>query len=113
MRLLRLVAHLWARINGLVDSYHTSDGIEVLVVKRLRPGWAAAQTIGECVLVRQDYDGHIWLMEHERVHVRQFRRYGLWMPILYVLDSLRQMLQGKHYYKDNRFEVEARKESGW
>lgn len=47
-------------------------------------------------------------LEHELEHVRQWRRYGLAFPTIYLLDSLRQLLGGRRWYHDNRFEVAAR-----
>jgi hypothetical protein len=46
---------------------------------------------------------------HEHVHVRQYERWGLLFPILYVLASFRALLTGKRFYWDNLFEIEARK----
>ncbi|HMS27118.1 MAG TPA: signal peptide prediction [Burkholderiaceae bacterium] len=48
---------------------------------------------------------------HEHVHVRQYERWGVLFPLLYVLASLLALLRGKHFYWDNVFEVEARKKS--
>ena len=48
---------------------------------------------------------------HERVHVRQYERWGpLFIPA-YFLNSLWQMLRGRHWYRDNAFEVEAYSEA--
>jgi hypothetical protein len=46
---------------------------------------------------------------HEHVHVRQYERWGLLFPVLYVLASFKALLTGKRFYWDNVFEVEARK----
>jgi hypothetical protein len=47
---------------------------------------------------------------HERVHVRQYERWGpLFFP-LYLGSSLWQALRGRDAYFDNRFEREARGE---
>ena len=48
-------------------------------------------------------------LRHERVHVRQFARWGLLFPALYVLELLRQVLRGKSPYWHNIFEREARR----
>jgi hypothetical protein len=48
-------------------------------------------------------------LEHELEHVRQWRRYGILFPIAYVADSLRTRRRGGHWYRDNRYEVEARR----
>lgn len=44
---------------------------------------------------------------HERVHVRQYERWGLLFFALYVGSSLAQWLRGRHPYFDNCFEREA------
>lgn len=46
---------------------------------------------------------------HEHVHVRQYERWGILFPVLYVLASFKALLTGKRFYWDNVFEVEARK----
>jgi hypothetical protein len=48
-------------------------------------------------------------LRHEWAHVRQFLRWGLLFPLLYVLELLRQVLRGKNPYWHNVFEVEARR----
>ncbi len=48
---------------------------------------------------------------HEHVHVRQYERWGLLFPVLYVLASFRALFTGKRFYWDNVFEVEARDKS--
>ena len=46
---------------------------------------------------------------HERVHVAQYERWGpLFLPA-YGLSSLWQVLHGRHPYRDNHFEVQARR----
>jgi hypothetical protein len=47
-------------------------------------------------------------LEHEVEHVRQWRRYGLAFPAIYLLDALRQLRAGRSWYRDNRFEEAAR-----
>ncbi len=49
--------------------------------------------------------------KHEHVHVRQYERWGILFPTLYVLASFVALLTGKHFYWDNVFEVEARNKS--
>jgi len=45
--------------------------------------------------------------KHERVHVRQYERWGLLFFVLYAGSSLAQWVRGRHPYFDNRFEREA------
>ena len=44
---------------------------------------------------------------HERVHVRQYERFGVLFFPLYVGSSLVQLARGRDPYLDNRFEREA------
>jgi hypothetical protein len=45
---------------------------------------------------------------HERVHVRQYERWGLLFFPAYAASSLWQWVRGRRPYWDNVFEVEAR-----
>ena len=44
---------------------------------------------------------------HERVHVRQYERWGVLFFALYAGSSLWQLALGRDPYRDNRFEREA------
>jgi hypothetical protein len=46
---------------------------------------------------------------HERVHVRQYERWGALFFVAYVASSVRVALRGGHPYRDNAFEREARR----
>jgi hypothetical protein len=48
-------------------------------------------------------------LEHELEHVRQWRRFGVAFPIAYFAAALRARRAGKSWYRDNRFEEDARK----
>jgi hypothetical protein len=48
---------------------------------------------------------------HERVHVRQYERWGPFFVPAYLLCSLFCGLAGKDYYRDNPFEREAYRKS--
>ena len=52
------------------------------------------------------------LRAHERVHVRQYERWGILFLPAYLASSLWQLLRGRKVYWDNYFEVQARRESG-
>lgn len=77
-----------------------------LWVFRGLPSWAFARggvCVGGCYLTG-DADPSETVLRHEAVHKAQWRRYGLLMPLLYLLagrDPLR-----------NRFEIEAGLEDG-
>lgn len=48
------------------------------------------------------------LRRHEHAHVRQYERWGILFFLAYPLSSAWQWLRGRHLYRDNVFEVEAR-----
>jgi hypothetical protein len=66
----------------------------------------AAITLGHVVLAQSlpDLESS---RAHERVHVRQYEKWGPFFPLLYILASLVALLQGGDAYHDNRFEREA------
>ena len=69
-------------------------------------GPVAAMTLGHVVWARTPADLEATRL-HERVHVRQYERWGpLFIP-LYVLASGVAYLQGGDPYRDNLFEREA------
>jgi hypothetical protein len=47
-------------------------------------------------------------LEHELEHVRQWGRLGMRYPLAYFAESLRARRAGRRWYRDNRFEAEAR-----
>jgi hypothetical protein len=59
---------------------------------------------------------HIWAwrelsppeLAHEVTHVRQWARHGILFPAAYALASVRAVMTGGHWYRDNAFEREAR-----
>jgi hypothetical protein len=71
-----------------------------------RPFRARAMTLGHVILGR-DAVSLAATREHERVHVRQYERWGpLFIPA-YLGCALYLWLRGRHPYWDNPFEVEA------
>ncbi len=92
----------------------------VLEVSGGFPGWllsrrlpfsgpAAAITLGHVVLA-QSSAALVQTRRHERVHVAQYERWGALFLLAYPLASLWAGLRGKHPYRDNVFEIEARRE---
>jgi len=49
---------------------------------------------------------------HEARHCKQWFVFGVLFYPVYLLSSLVQGLRGKHWYKDNHFEVDARRAAG-
>jgi hypothetical protein len=66
-----------------------------------------AITLGHVILGR-NHGTLTRYRSHEHVHVRQYERWGVMFPVLYVLASFKALLTGKRFYWDNVFEVEAR-----
>ena len=69
-------------------------------------GGAAAMTFGHVVIGR-DAASLASCRAHERVHVRQYERWGPFFIPAYLAASLWAMLAKKDPYFDNPFEVEA------
>ena len=49
---------------------------------------------------------------HERVHVRQYERWGVLFFPIYLASSILQWIFGRDPYRDNRFEREAYLQTG-
>lgn len=73
-------------------------------------GGIAAITFGHVVLAR-DAESLEWTRSHERVHVRQYERWGVLFLPAYVAASAWALMRGGHVYFDNWFEREARREA--
>jgi hypothetical protein len=91
---------------------HIVDGVIEIAARRGPPRrrWPfAAITFGHVVLGTHPQELQR-LRAHERVHVRQCERWGpLFLPA-YLLAGAWQWLRGRDAYRDNPFEVEARRE---
>ncbi|HSW13751.1 MAG TPA: hypothetical protein VLI06_12980 [Solimonas sp.] len=70
--------------------------------------WISAITFGHLVLARDD-DALERTLAHELAHVRQYERWGLLFPFLYLWASWQAWHAGGRAYYDNRYEVEARR----
>jgi hypothetical protein len=69
-------------------------------------GGADAMTLGHVVIGR-DAQALERTRAHERVHVRQYERWGPLFVPAYFLAGLWALARGRHPYYDNRFEQEA------
>ncbi len=56
-------------------------------------------TQGNVVLLSEDKPTAV--LDHELVHIRQFEKAPLILPVLYLIESIR------HGYRNNKYEVEA------
>jgi hypothetical protein len=88
----------------------------------LRPTLAACSRRMQRLPFRGIVFGHVILVvtaeelrhigAHERVHVEQYGRWGLFFLPAYAASSLWQWLRGRDAYWHNHFEVDARRRSG-
>jgi hypothetical protein len=92
------------RHHGVVEVFGGRIG---RAIGRLRqPFGFSAMTLGHVILA-VDRSALAQLRLHERVHVRQYERWGpLFLPA-YLLSSLLQLLRGRNPYLENHFERQA------
>jgi len=94
------------RIHSGVVEVHGGAVAKLLERAPFVPGGALALTLGHCVLARTPA-AHDLTRTHERIHVRQYERWGpLFLPA-YVLAGILAWARGKDPYRGNAFEVEA------
>ncbi len=126
----RLPAYLWAgpvsllalplaaagaatggRMRAVGGVLEAGGGVLRPLLSKAVPGFPIrAITLGHVVLGAGERD----LREcraHERVHVRQYERWGLLFPLLYLGSSLAALARGRRIYADNAFERQAARES--
>ncbi|MFO0875417.1 MAG: hypothetical protein U0575_15810 [Phycisphaerales bacterium] len=123
---MRALAYLWALPNTLLglcvfaaafpfgahatwrDGALEVHGRAIGAVLRRLPvrGGAAALTLGHVILAGTR-GAHDLARAHERVHVRQYERWGPSFLPAYAASSLVAALRGGDPYRDNRFEREA------
>jgi hypothetical protein len=73
-----------------------------------RLGWRyRAIAFGHVVLSVDELDPKT--LDHELAHVVQYERWGVFLPPAYVIASLWARARGGHHYRDNHFEVAARR----
>ena len=70
-------------------------------------GQVSAITIGHVIFSRDDATAVKWCA-HERIHTRQYERWGVFFPLAYVTASAIAWTRGQCPYRDNIFEREAR-----
>jgi hypothetical protein len=92
-------------VDGIVEAH---GGVVAWGLRRLvpLPGGAAALTLGHVVLGR-DAAALAATRAHERVHVRQYERWGVLFLPAYAAASLWALARHRSAYRANRFEREA------
>ena len=103
--LARLAGGGWSIHTGVIEAH---GGWAKALLQRMPfvKGGAAAITIGH-VVIAQSIEALDRTREHERVHVRQYERWGPLFFFAYVLAGAWQWAHGNDPYRDNPFEVEA------
>jgi hypothetical protein len=94
---------------GVIEFY--GGGVKWLLGRFLMGEGAMAFTLGHTVLGVTDAALDV-TREHERVHVRQYERWGPFMGPAYIGSSLVLWIAGKRPYRDNPFERQAFEEGG-
>lgn len=108
-RIWRTLGFRYATILGLAWGLPLSTGRvrrdgDLIVLSGL-PRWAyrrGGTTVGRVYLTGDNTGPAV--LRHEHVHVEQWRRLGMWMPILYLLAGTDPLT--------NRFEIEAGLDDG-
>ena len=102
------VARLFgARVQLHSGVLEASGGPLTAVLQRMYPPMSvAAITLGHVVLA-QDAEQLERTRAHERVHVRQYERWGFLFPLIYLAASGVALVQGREGYRGNVFEEEA------
>lgn len=115
--LLGLLFALAAKITGGKIFIHTgvievSGGIAKPILQHLPfvPGGASAITFGHVVIAQTQNDLNR-TRAHERVHVRQYERWGLLFLPAYLIASGIAAARGGDAYRNNAFEEEAYREA--
>ena len=98
---------------GFFDQRYVTRGILLAEGARWprKLGWRyRAVTLGHVVLSVDELPERV--IEHEKVHVRQFEQWGPLFLLMYPLASLGAWLRGGDAYRDNLFEMQARRGEG-
>lgn len=93
-------------VNGVIEA---AGGWPARIMRRGLPfsGAVTALTLGH-VVIGISRSALRATRAHERAHVRQFERWGLFLLVAYPLAGAFVWLRGRHPYYDNPFEREAR-----
>jgi hypothetical protein len=94
----------WRSHHGTVEIFGGHLGMAVARLPRLLA--FSAMTLGHVILA-VDRSALMQLRQHERVHVRQYERWGPFFVPAYLLSSLLQLLLGRNPYRENHFERQA------
>lgn len=92
----------------------------VRVVNSLVPNWAVAVSLpGDTILVKRGWETYPGVIEHEKVHLEQYHRYGTigFLTRYFILATAGMLKAGStdptKWYRYHPFEVEAIRRSGF
>ena len=91
-------------VDGVIEI--EGGGVRWLLRNATPIGGAMALTLGHVVLGQSRAALDV-SREHERVHVRQYERWGPFFLPAYFAGSAIAAIRGGHFYRDNPFEREA------
>ena len=101
----RVTGGRWLLVDGVVE---THGGFATWILRRVVPlkDGATAMTLGH-VVIGLDAAALDLTRAHERVHVRQYERWGpLFVPAYFAASAI-AFAKRRDLYRDNRFEREA------
>jgi hypothetical protein len=124
--MLRILQFLWAAPVSLIGlvfaaiilvtngqaqrvgrAWEITGGCAPTLLRILNPRLSIIAIVFGHVIIATDCDTATRLRAHEHMHVRQYERFGVLMPLLYVASSAWAWLKGGDAYLDNVFEREA------
>ena len=97
-----LLGGRFRRVNGVIEIH--GPRVAEALSRMFLP--AMAMTLGHVVFGQSEIVLDV-TRKHERVHVRQYERWGLLFVPAYLLISMLLYLRGRDGYRENPFEVEA------
>lgn len=95
------------RSAGAVLEFH---GGLLRLIPALTPVQASAMAIGHVIVAIDERTLHAY-RDHELIHVRQAERWGPFFLPAYFGASALAWARGGHFYEDNWFEVDARRQA--
>ncbi len=104
----------WQGIYGDAFVFKTRQTKMISLMKKIWRGWAG-HAFGQVVVVKYDtnFITGFRILCHEREHVNQCIRFGIFQPIFFVfMMFVLWLTRHGHPYYDNPFEIAARRSAG-
>ena len=94
----------FARVNGVLEA--TGGGVAWFLRHLPGRGRVLGMAMGHVIFALDEPTMHA-VRDHERVHVRQFERWGILFFPAYGIAALAALARGRHPYFQNAFELAA------